>query len=290
MEIKLHANATTTPRIRKYLQESDKNDRELALELGISVTTVRRWRNRDRTDDRSTTPAVVHKAMRQEQIVLINALREILRAPLDDLLFMVVEGLGIRLSRATLNRYLKPSYHRSGEETMIGKKALKAGIRPQTLTLHYRFLSLHMDDDGDHHLLWAQEPVSGWCTARIFSGMSSPLVMRWLDEVLTQFPGDIQSAEIKSDEWLNEAYVAALSQHLAERGVNVSIATKGEKHQAVAVTVPLVEIIPELRTHTLDELAMKLCTLFNGGKEQKKLGNMTPQAFLLALRPGDEIS
>ena len=34
MEIKLHANATTTPRTRKYLQESTKSDRELAQELG----------------------------------------------------------------------------------------------------------------------------------------------------------------------------------------------------------------------------------------------------------------
>ena len=37
MEIKLHANATTTPRIRRYLQQSDKSDRELAVELGICV-------------------------------------------------------------------------------------------------------------------------------------------------------------------------------------------------------------------------------------------------------------
>lgn len=284
MEIKLHANATTTPRIRKYLQESNKSDRELALELGISVTTVRRWRKREQTADRSTMPNVVHKAMRQEQVALINALREILRAPLDDLLSIVVEGLGIPLSRATLSRYLTPSYPKNNETILYGKRALKAGVRPQTLTLHYRFLSLHMDDDGDHHLLWAQEPVSGWCTARVYSGMSSPLVIHWLDEVLTQFPGDIQSVEIKSDEWLNEAQVTALNHHLAKRGISVSITMTGEKRQAVTVTVPLVEIIPALRSHTPDELTIKLCALFNGGKEQKKLGNMTPQAFLEALR------
>ncbi|WP_333496789.1 XRE family transcriptional regulator [Kluyvera sp. CHPC 1.251] len=285
MEIKLHANATTTPRIRKYLQDSDKSDRELALELGISVTTVRRWRKREQTADRSTMPKVVHKAMRQEQIVLINALREILRAPLDDLLSIAGEGLGMSLSRATLSRYLMPSYPKNNEAILHGKRALKAGVRPQTLTLHYRFLSLHMDDDGDHHLLWAQEPVSGWCAARVYSGMSSPLVIHWLDEVLTQCPGDIQSVEIKSDEWLSEAQVTALSQHLAERGIHVSITMTGKKRQAVAVTVPLVEIIPALRTQTPDELVVKLCALFNGGKEQKKLGNMTPQAFLEALRP-----
>ena len=55
MEIKLHANATTTPRTRKYLQESTNSDRELAQELGISITTVRRWRNRRQISDNHTT-------------------------------------------------------------------------------------------------------------------------------------------------------------------------------------------------------------------------------------------
>ena len=41
MEIKLHANATTTPRTRKYLQESTKSDRELAQELGQSLRIAR---------------------------------------------------------------------------------------------------------------------------------------------------------------------------------------------------------------------------------------------------------
>lgn len=285
MEIKLHANATTTPRIRKYLQESDKSDRELALELGISVTTVRRWRNREQTTDRCTTPTVVHKALRQEQVELINALREVLRAPLDDLLFMVVEGLGIPLSRATLNRYLKPSYSRSQADTLCGKKALKAGVKPQTLTLHYRLLSLHMDDDGDHHLLWAQEPVSGWSYARVYSGISPSLVVNWLDEVLAQFPGDIQSVEIKSGEWLSDALVSALRQHAAAQGLNATVTHHAEKCLAVQVALPLADIIPASRAHTPDELAVRLCALFNQGKEQKKLGNLTPQAFLHALRP-----
>lgn len=286
MEIKLHANATTTPRVRKYLQESDKSDRELARELGISVTTVRRWRNREQTTDRSTTPVVVHKAMRQEQIILINALRDILLAPLDDLLFMVVEGLGIPLSRATLSRYLKPSYHGGSRGMLCGKKALKAGVKPQMLTLHYRLLSLHMDDGGDHHLLWAQEPVSGWCAARVYSGMSPSLVVNWLDEVLAQCPCDIQSVEIKSDEWLSEPQIQALTHRLAERGIlEHPMPRIANKRLAVQVTLPLVDIIPAIRVCTPDTLVVRLCAIFNTGREQKKLGHMTPQAFLQALRP-----
>lgn len=163
MEIKLHANATTTPRIRRYLHQSDKSDRELAVELGISVTTVRRWRNREQVSDNHTTPKMIHKAMRQEQVSLVNHLRDTTGAPLDELLLLVNEGLGIAVSRATLNRYLKPASAKTRNAPVQGKKALKAGVVPRQLALHHQPLSLHMDDGGEQHLLWAREPVSDGC-------------------------------------------------------------------------------------------------------------------------------
>ncbi len=129
MEIKLHANATTTPRIRRYLQQSDKSDRELATELGISVTTVRRWRNREQVSDNHTTPKVIHKALRQEQVALVNALRDITGAPLDELLQMVNSGLGIVVSRATLNRYLKPASVKAEGRDVAGKKGAEGRHR-----------------------------------------------------------------------------------------------------------------------------------------------------------------
>lgn len=167
MEIKLHANATTTPRTRKYLQESDKSDRELARELGISVTTVRRWRKRSQISDHHTTPHLVHKVLRQEQVVMINALRDVLRAPLDELLFIVTEGLGISLSRATLNRYLRPAHEGRKQAPLQGKKALKAGMQANTLHLHYRLLALSMDDGGESHLLWAPPAVGAGAGQRL---------------------------------------------------------------------------------------------------------------------------
>lgn len=41
MNIRLHANATTTPKIRRYIQRSEKANREFAEELGIALSTVR---------------------------------------------------------------------------------------------------------------------------------------------------------------------------------------------------------------------------------------------------------
>ncbi|RAU37390.1 XRE family transcriptional regulator [Enterobacter sp. RIT418] len=274
MEIKLHANATTTPRVRRYLQQSDKSDRELAVELGISVTTVRRWRNRRQVSDNQTTPRVIHKALRQEQVMLINALRDATGAPLDELLHLVNDGLGIAVSRATLNRYLKPAAVKQKGAPLQGVKALKAGVRPHALALHHVPLSLHMDDGGEQHLLWAREPISGWCYARLYAGVSQPLLDNWTKALLEACPADIQSLETFGFEVT-----------LAERSVAVN--AHPEKRRTVQVALPLAEIVPHVNAQALGSLLINLCECYNRGKAQKKLGERTPQAFLEALRRGD---
>ncbi|AZV06683.1 MULTISPECIES: helix-turn-helix domain-containing protein [Enterobacter] len=274
MEIKLHANATTTPRIRRYLQQSDKSDRELAAELGISVTTVRRWRNREQISDNHTTPKVIHKALRQEQIALVNVLRDVSGAPLDELLQIVNGVLGIPVSRATLNRYLKPTSAQQKGAPLQGKKALKAGIVPQKLLLHHQPLSLHMDDGGEQHLLWAREPVSGWCYARLYAGTSPQLLARWAHDALEACPADIQSIETFGFEVKPE-----------ER--NTTVTVHPQQYRAVQVAQPLCEIIPRLNSEPAGELLIQLCEFYNRGKAQKKLGESTPQAFLEALRRND---
>lgn len=280
MEIKLHANATTTPRTRRYLQQSDKSDRELAAELGISVTTVRRWRQREQTIDRKTTPKSIHKAMRQEQIALVNGLRDATGAPLDELLLLVNEGLGIHVSRATLNRYLKPAMVQRQGASLQGKKALKAGQFPHLLEVRHLPLSLHMEDGGEHHLIWAREPVSGWCYARLYAGISSHLVMKWLDELLASCPADIQSIET----FFSDTIRTDMDQILIARGITHKI--NRNVQNAIQVNLPLAAIVPRVADVSAGQLLTDICESYNTGKAQKKLGEMTPQAFLEALRRG----
>ena len=281
MDIKLHANATTTPRIRRYLQQSSKSDRELATELGISVTTVRRWRQREQTSDRKTTPKVIHKAMRQEQVALVNGLRDVTGVPLDELLSLVNEGLGIRVSRATLNRYLKPVIAQRQGAALQGKKALRAGYHPHALEAHYLPLSLHMDDGGEHHLLWAREPMSGWCFARLYAGISPQLVSQWLDSLLAACPALLLSVETFFSDALRSSSPQVLKAHGIAHKQNHNV------RNALQVTVPLAMIIPRCMGESASQLLGELIESYNTGKAQKKLGEMTPQAFLEALRRGD---
>jgi len=53
MDIKLHANAATTPKTRAYIQSSSASVRDLSRELGVSESCVRHWRERTDVFDRS---------------------------------------------------------------------------------------------------------------------------------------------------------------------------------------------------------------------------------------------
>ena len=54
MHIKLHKQATTTPKIRAEIQAAPSSitDSELARQYGVSRVTIRRWRYRDDVHDR----------------------------------------------------------------------------------------------------------------------------------------------------------------------------------------------------------------------------------------------
>ncbi len=56
MELNLHANATTTPKVRAFSQRSKSPVAELAAQLGVSETAIRRWRGRTTVGDRSHRP------------------------------------------------------------------------------------------------------------------------------------------------------------------------------------------------------------------------------------------
>ena len=56
MQLKLHKLATTTPAVRAALQRSRLPTKELAAKYGITVATVRNWRNRQQVHDRPAHP------------------------------------------------------------------------------------------------------------------------------------------------------------------------------------------------------------------------------------------
>lgn len=285
MEIKLHANATTTPRIRRYIQHSDKSDRALAKELGISVATVRRWRQRQDVADQYTTTKNVHKSLTPEQSVLINIMRQKLMTPLDELLVIVNSGMQQSISRAGLDRYLRRAElaHMNVLEAreLRGKKALKAGIKPGKLRVFYQRINLLTEEGGEHHILWAQEEVSGWIASRAFSGASPMLVVHWLESLMKVTPAAIQFIETENKKLFgNElSSVHPLQKWSADNGLPLILCGEENVDITLRVECPLSELIPALATMNLDSFLQQINEQYNSQWPQKKLGNMTPEKF-----------
>jgi IS30 family transposase len=107
MELNLHANATTTPKVRSYIQRSRKPVAELSAELGVSETTIRRWRGRTTVADRSHTPKRLTTKLSPLEQALICELRTHLQLPLDDIVEVMRRCLNGKLSRSAIHRCLK---------------------------------------------------------------------------------------------------------------------------------------------------------------------------------------
>jgi transposase InsO family protein len=106
MELNLHANAATTPKTRAYIQRSRAPVAALAQELGISETTVRRWRGRRTVSDRSHTPKRLAISLSPLEEELVCELRRKLWLPLDDITEVMRRCVDAKLSRSAIHRCL----------------------------------------------------------------------------------------------------------------------------------------------------------------------------------------
>ncbi|MDD9858124.1 MAG: hypothetical protein OXU96_08780 [Gammaproteobacteria bacterium] len=107
MDIKLHANARTTPAVRAYIQRSGKSGPALSRELGVSVQTVYKWRKADRVLDGSHRRHHLGQSTSPLHEEIIVELRTRVGLSLDDLVeVMNRSDLGRTFSRSAIHRCL----------------------------------------------------------------------------------------------------------------------------------------------------------------------------------------
>ena len=107
MKTRLHANATTTPKVRADIQASREPVAVLARRHGVSETTIRRWRGRATTEDRSHVRHHLGQATSPEEEALIVELRTRAGLSLDDITEVMNRCLNPKLSRGSVWRALR---------------------------------------------------------------------------------------------------------------------------------------------------------------------------------------
>lgn len=107
MQLKLHKNATTTPAVRKQIQDSNESVAVLAIRFGVHENTIRRWRKRQTQHDLSHTPHRLQISLSQEEEQLVIELRTELRLSRDDIHEVMTRCVNPTLSPSAIYRCLK---------------------------------------------------------------------------------------------------------------------------------------------------------------------------------------
>ncbi|EAR22704.1 IS481 family transposase [Nitrococcus mobilis] len=296
MNIRLHANATTTPKIRRYIQRSEKTNRELAEELGIALSTVRIWRARQDVHDRSHTRHNLLTTLSPAQEAIAVELRRTLQLPLDDLLVVVREFLNPGVSRSGLDRCLRRhgvsrlADLRPAEQAKRPSKAFKA-YRPGYVHIDYKYLPQMPDETARRYLFVAIDRASRWVYLELKADKSARSASAFLKAVREKAPFRIHRLLTDNDKAFTDRLQGKHRQASGEHRFDRLCAELGIEHRLAPVRHPqtngMVErfngrISEVLATHRFDsrqdlEATLKrYCYLYNHHIPQKALDHRAP--------------
>ncbi|WP_220767344.1 transcriptional regulator [Shewanella sp. MBTL60-007] len=223
-----HRNATTTPEMRRFIQESDLSVSQLSKILNISEATVRKWRKRDSIENCPNTPHHLNTTLTPLQEYVVVGLRYQLKMPLDKLLKATQKFINPNVSRSGLARCLKRygvsrvSDIESPHVPMryFNQIPVTQGSDVQTYTLHYETLAKTLalpNNDGDNvvqvvsltippklteetpsSILLGIDPHSDWIYLDIYQDGNTQATNRYMAYVLKHGPFHLRKLLVRN--------------------------------------------------------------------------------------------
>ena len=187
MQIRLHKQATTTPKVRAAIQASDEPARVLAQRHGTTEQTVWKWRKRDSVEDCSHTPHRLQTTLTPAQEAVAVALRKALLISLDDLLAVIREFLNPNVSRSGLDRCLRR--HGVGNlrdlkvKTSRPKHSAFKAYEPGYLHIDVKYLPRMADETRRRYLFVAIDRATRWVFIRVFTAKTAANARRFLRDL-----------------------------------------------------------------------------------------------------------
>ena len=302
MEIRRHANATTTPKQRAYLQHSSRPVAELAVELGVSETTIRRWRVRDTVQDHPHTPRRLATTLTPLQEYVVVELRKLLLLPLDDLLVVAREFVCPALSRSALDRCLR----RHGVARLAdllpeaeGKPPLPKTFQdyePGFVPVDVKYLPKIPDEAERRYLFAAIDRASRWVSFEIQPDKTAATAAGFLERLRAKAPFRLRTVLTDSGQAFTDRFGATGErQPTGQHAFDQTCAQHGIDHRLIKPKHPqtngMIErrngrVAEVLKTTTfasarhLETTLQRYLHLYNHHIPQKNLGHVTPIAKL----------
>ena len=196
MNIRLHKNATTTPRTRALIQASHEPMTVLARRFGVGVETIARWKHRDSVEDRSHTAHRLQTTLTPGQEAIVVYLRRSLLLALDDLLAVTREFLCPEVSRSGLDRCLRR--HGVGNLRALRPAPQStpaqafAAYRPGYVHVDVKYLPQMADEDRRRYLFVAIDRATRWVYVRLYAARTAASARHFLNALAQAAPFRIE--------------------------------------------------------------------------------------------------
>lgn len=298
MNITLHKNARTTPKIRALIQASGLPNTVLAAKYGIHRHTVAKWKKRNSQQDRSHCPKTLDTTLNPLEETIVVALRETLLLPLDDLLVVTRKYINEKVSRAGLYRLLKRQGisrltdlypEEEGEERP--KKTFK-DYDPGYIHIDLKFLPKMPDQERRSYLFVAIDRASRWVYMKVMDDKSAISAEKFLQAVLENAPFKIVKILTDNGKEFTDRYCATGERKPTGNHVFDKVCSKNNiEHRLTKPRTPqtngmverfngrIAKILHETRFYSIEQLKKAMHQyekLYNHHIPQKNIGHIAP--------------
>jgi transposase InsO family protein len=294
MQVRLHKNATTTPKTRALIQASDLPMTVLAKQFGVGVETIARWKQRDSVEDRSHTPHRLQTTLSAEQEAIVLILRRTLGLSLDDLLAVVHEFIHPSILRSSLHRMLKRHGVSTREGTSVDKPKVKPfkAYEPGFVHVDVKYLPQMADEDKRRYLFVAIDRATRWVFIAVYASKTATNARRFLAALAKAAPFRIQTILTDNGKEFTDRFITAGERTPTGEHAFDQLCTELDiEHRLTRPRHPqtngMVErfngrIADLLRTHhfrsgeELETTLLRYAWLYNHHLPQKALGHVSP--------------
>jgi len=180
-----HANAKLNKHCREIIQSSRLTNNELAQKYKVNEKTIRKWRGRDFSEDKSSRPETIHYALNPLEQKLVELVRRSTWMSLDDVVD-TVESIIPKANRSNVSRTLQ----------MLGISQIPKEQREKAKKFkEYKPGYLHMDvtympklDGTRYYLFVAIDRATRVMYYKIYKNKTSENAVAFIEECKEFFP------------------------------------------------------------------------------------------------------
>ncbi len=294
----LHAQARTTPVVRQEIKDSALSDRKLAAKYNISRSTVRKWRQRDSSADRSHRAHTLYTTLTELQEAVVITLRETLYLPLDDLLYVTRTHINPEVSRSGLARCLKRHgvsklkdvLPQAEGEPATPTKTFK-DYEPGYLHIDIKYLPRMPDEAARRYLFVAIDRATRWVFLAIYPNMTEDSSVDFLNRVHAAAPMKIVKLLTDNGTQFTDRFTSKNKQPTGQHSFDQACEELGIEHRLSPPRHPqtngmverfngrISEILKQTRFNSAEELEKTLLSyliIYNQHIPQRAINHLTP--------------